>query len=173
MFPSLPCHNQPYSVVLNAIFFSKISSANFSWCVRFPYFVNFSIGKFCLPGSFSIRNKLPSFFNAIQCIIFSCSKPKMLRIYAISYITFMKHAKSFWDWAVMDNPGHSMGVCFFSRPSAIIRCSISGWIYGTFPMPTIFGFFNIFKKSIPDRNSFPWVQMFPHGSILAHGGLNG
>jgi len=173
MFPSLLCHNQPYSVVLNAIFFSKVSSASFSWCVRFSYFINLFVGEFCLSRSFSMRNKLPSFFNAIQRIVFSCSKPKMFRVYAVSYIARMENAKFTWNQAITEKPRHPMGRFFFAWPTAIICCSISGWINRTFPIPAIFGFFNIFKKSISDRNSFPWIQMFPHGSILAHGGLNG
>lgn len=72
-----------------------------------------------------------SFFSRIFIIVQSCSKPKMVRVYTISNITFVKYAHSIWNFTFIYHPGNTMSLLCASISKA--NNTIPKWSYICIP----------------------------------------
>lgn len=133
-------------VLSNSEHRSKFSLGVFASFMKLSDFNNLIFREFRGPNHFAFSLSVFKYF--ISHVVGMCSDKQMLRVNAISYVTFVKNLFSFWDFSEMVNPRVSMGGhldAFFAaiRPKKTISC----YKDCSTPQPTSTSFFNIFKES--------------------------
>lgn len=91
---------------------------------------------------------LASLFASVGHILHLCSNEKVIRTHAMSHITFMKYAKSIWNWTVCKHPRKSMRQAYRSaycvRPAKV---SVSVMVQAPVEKPTRISLMDITPKS--------------------------
>ncbi len=87
-----------------------------------------------------------SFFITVIVVVFFCSDKKMIRIAAPRIVTFVKHAKTFWNWTVFNLPNKSMGVVIFPP---VHENSMPKMSNSTSPLPATVKSFTVDLKPKP------------------------
>lgn len=120
---------------------------------------------FCARSSFGIDNLKSLLFGNSSCasiapllyhvcrIIPNRAKEKMLWVHARFVVAFVKHAHSFWNLAIVNQPRHSMRQSLFGGRTALSNYAVSLVLFFASPIPAAFG--NISPKSLEDCAGIP------------------
>lgn len=94
--------------------------------------------------------RLASFLKLVVVVVALRAKKEVLRIHARWVIALVKNMKSFWNWAVVDLPGNSMGVIKSSHPfHTLFQTSVTTMKLSD-PQPAVSSCFHFVPEPIDD-----------------------
>lgn len=172
MSPSFPSNDMPNCVRPNSVSLTKFFVCDAASFVASANFIDLSIRKFC--HSMFTAPWISAFFGRVLIVVRSCSKKKMLRIYAMTNIAMMQNANSDWDFSEVHLPRKPVHQMHFKN-GVFGQCSVSSfWTNISCPKPTPTSLLDFLPKRISKilaairTRLFPWMIR----RYIAHNGNN-
>lgn len=150
MSPSLKSNDLEHGCETYSKPVGKLLHGELASCVKLSRSTDLLISQ--LVGSNLFAVKLPSFLNLVLHVGCSCSKEKMLGINTrrvVSSGAIMKHTKTIWNRANVQNPRSPRRYCHTSKPG--VNATVS-FVRASRPNPTRIGFIDFRPK--PARECF-------------------
>lgn len=145
MSPAFPMNNSIDYLSRYIVFFRHFFK-------KFGVFFSYFYGVFC----FKMKNtsSVSILFHHILSIVFMCTKKQMIRVNALSVITFMTNKITAWNFSAIQLKRNSVSSKGFSTVATRSHLPITPFPKGPKPNPTRIGFVNFVQKTLFDCPSF-------------------